>query len=186
MYHVCVYSEDSFKMPDRLYPKIAETLSVFVSSQADALKEKAKTATPEQLLREYLRLYRAFEKSSGSVRKLCAYLHRFWIPQHKNEIIGGVQVRDSIPLSYVLWREKCFIPIKSQLLKAVLQIIYEDRTGAKVDMSLVRTLLHSFDAEALGTDDKVCLLCCSLSLSLALSLARSLARSPLHPLPHRV
>lgn len=153
-YHMCVFSEDTFKMPDRLYPKIAETLSAFVSAQANRLKELAKTATPEALLKEYLQLYNAFVASSTSVRKISTYMHRFWIPQHKNEMIGGVQVREVIPLSYVLWREKCFVPIKAQLLKAVLQIIYEDRSGSKVDMTLVRTLLHSFDAEALGTDDK--------------------------------
>lgn len=46
------------------------------------------------------------------------------------------------------------MPLKNQLLKAVLELIHNERTGQKVDMTLVRTLLQSYEADALGIDDK--------------------------------
>jgi len=74
---------------------------------------------------------------------------------NKNEIIEGVQVRENTPeLSFVIWREKCYCTIKYQLLHAVLDIIHKDRTGLLIDMTLVRSLLQTYESSALGVDDK--------------------------------
>jgi cullin 1 len=60
----------------------------------------------------------------------------------------------SFQLSFVIWRQKCYTPLRAQLLKAVLELIYNERTNQKVDMTLVRSLLQSYEADALGIDDK--------------------------------
>jgi len=149
-FHMCIFPDETAKMPDRLYPKIAELIGQFVEQQAQALKDK----TGEILLREYLNIYQNYCHAATSIRKITTYMHRFWIPGHKNESILGVQVRELIPLSFVIWRQKCYVPLKNQLLKAVLELIHNERTGQKVDMTLVRTLLQSYEADALGIDDK--------------------------------
>ncbi len=49
-------------------------------------------------------------------------------------------------LSLVIWRQKCWTPLKNQITKAVLELIHNERTGSKVDMTLVRRLLQSYGA----------------------------------------
>lgn len=149
-FNICIFPDETAKMPEKLYPKIAEVISQYVESQAQVLKDKQ----GEVLLRAYLESYQNYCHAATSIRKIATYMHRFWIPNHKNESIGGIQVREIVPLSFVLWRQKCYTPMKNALLKAVLELIHNDRMGQRVDMTLVRTLLQSYEADALGIDDK--------------------------------
>lgn len=50
------------------------------------------------MLREYLTAYANYCTASSSIRKILAYLHRFWIPSHRNETIQGIQVRETVPV----------------------------------------------------------------------------------------
>jgi len=149
-YAMCCFPDENFKMPDKLYPRLAELLGAFVETRMQRLKDKS----GEILLKEYLTAYSNYCTASSSIRKILAYLHRFWIPSHRNETIQGIQVRETVPLSLVIWRQKCWTPLKNQITKAVLELIHNERSNVKVDMTLVRRLLQSYESDALGIDDK--------------------------------
>lgn len=49
-----------------------------------------------------------------------------------------------LKLSLVIWRQRCWTPLKNQITKAVLELIHNERSNIKVDMTLVRRLLQSY------------------------------------------
>lgn len=66
------------------------------------LAQRLKDKNGEILLREYLTAYGNYCTASSSIRKILAYLHRFWIPSHRNETIQGIQVRETVPVRFLI------------------------------------------------------------------------------------
>jgi hypothetical protein len=51
------------------------------------------------MLKEYLKLFGDFTKTSLSVSRICRYLQRYWIPGNLGKTPSGVEVREIYPVS---------------------------------------------------------------------------------------
>jgi hypothetical protein len=51
------------------------------------------------MLREYLKLFNDFTKTSFSVAKICRYLSRYWIPANLTKQVQAIEVREIYPVS---------------------------------------------------------------------------------------
>lgn len=91
---MCIFPDETAKMPDRLYPKIAELIGQFVEQQAQVrrflffyspisgnmsprahlLSQALKDKSGEILLREYLNIYQNYCHAATSIRKITTYM----------------------------------------------------------------------------------------------------------------
>jgi hypothetical protein len=51
------------------------------------------------MLREYLKLFADFTKTSLSVSRICRYLQRYWIPGNLGKNVEQIEVREIYPVS---------------------------------------------------------------------------------------
>ena len=58
------------------------------------------------MLREYLRLFGDFTKTSLSVSRICRYLQRYWIPGNLGKTPSGIEVREIYPVRIC---NRCFV-----------------------------------------------------------------------------
>eukprot|EP01115_Flamella_aegyptia_P013766 TRINITY_DN7519_c0_g1_i1.p1 TRINITY_DN7519_c0_g1~~TRINITY_DN7519_c0_g1_i1.p1 ORF type:complete len:780 (+),score=346.03 TRINITY_DN7519_c0_g1_i1:135-2474(+) len=126
---------------EKMYVEIAKIFENFVRGQSKKINEKG---NGEMMLREYLRLFGDFTKTSLSVSRICRYLQRYWIPGNLGKTPSGIEVREIYPLALVMWRQHCFDPIKHQLIPALLDLLDQDRQGNKQDKALVRNMVQSY------------------------------------------
>lgn len=126
---------------EKMYVEIAKIFENFVRGQSKKINEKG---NGEMMLREYLRLFGDFTKTSLSVSRICRYLQRYWIPGNLGKTPSGIEVREIYPLALVMWRQHCFDPIKHQLIPSLLNLLDQDREGNKQDKALVRNMVQSY------------------------------------------
>lgn len=50
------------------------------------------------MLKEYLKLFNDFTKTSLSVSRICRYLQRYWIPGNLGKTPSGIEVREIYPV----------------------------------------------------------------------------------------
>lgn len=96
------------------------------------------------MLKEYLKLFGDFTKTSLSVSRICRYLQRYWIPGNLGKTPSGIEVRDIYPLALVMWRQHCFDPIKDKLIPSLLDLLDQDRNNNKQDKTLMRNMVQSY------------------------------------------
>jgi len=126
---------------EKMYVEIAKIFENFVRGQSKKIFEKA---TGELMLKEYLKLFGDFTKTSLSVSRICRYLQRYWIPGNLGKTPSGIEVREIYPLALVMWRQHCFEPIKDKLIPSLLDLLDQDRQGNKQDKSLIRNMVQSY------------------------------------------
>jgi len=126
---------------EKMYIEIAKLFENFVRGQSKKIFEKG---TGELMLREYLKLFGDFMKTSLSVSRICRYLQRYWIPGNVGKSPSNIEVREIYPLALVMWRQFCFDPIKEKLIPALLDLLDQDRQGNKQDKSLIRNMVGSY------------------------------------------
>jgi len=126
---------------EKMYIEIAKIFENFVRGQSKKIFEKG---TGELMLKEYLKLFGDFTKTSLSVSRICRYLQRYWIPGNLGKTPNGVEVREIYPLALVMWRQHCFEPIKDKLIPSLLDLLDQDRQGSKQDKSLIRNMVQSY------------------------------------------
>jgi len=124
---------------ERMYVEIARIFEKFVRGQSKKIFEKN---GGEQMLREYLKLFADFTKTSLSVSRICRYLQRYWIPGNLGKNVEQIEVREIYPLALVMWRQYCFEPIKDKLIPSLLDLVDQDRQGKKQDKTLIRNLVQ--------------------------------------------
>jgi len=98
----------------------------------------------ELMLKEYLKLFGDFTKTSLSVSRICRYLQRYWIPGNLGKTPSNIEVREIYPLALVMWRQHCFDPIKDKLIPSLLDLLDQDRNGTKQDKTLIRNMVQSY------------------------------------------
>jgi len=126
---------------EKMYVEIAKIFENFVRGQSKKIFEKP---TAEIMLKEYLKLFGDFTKTSLSVSRICRYLARYWIPGNLGKTPSNVEVREIYPLALVMWRQYCFDPIKDKLIPSLLDLLDQDRQGNKQDKSLIRNMVQSY------------------------------------------
>jgi len=94
----------------------------------------------DQLLREYNEIFDIFKTSTALASKICQTLARFWIPQQQN---AKRKVREIQPLSYMVWRENTYTPLKENIWGAIYANILAEREGQMKDKSLIRRFLEN-------------------------------------------
>eukprot|EP01118_Nematostelium_gracile_P018515 TRINITY_DN823_c0_g1_i1.p1 TRINITY_DN823_c0_g1~~TRINITY_DN823_c0_g1_i1.p1 ORF type:complete len:795 (-),score=263.67 TRINITY_DN823_c0_g1_i1:65-2146(-) len=106
------------------------------------------------MLKEYLKLFQDFTKTSLSVSRICRYLQRYWIPGNLGKVPSNIEVREIYPLALVMWRQHCFDPIKDKLIPSLLDLLDQDRNGNKQDKGLMRSLVQSYiEFDKVGTNE---------------------------------
>lgn len=126
---------------EKMYVEIARIFEKFVRGQSKKIFEKT---GGELMLKEYLKLFGDFTKTSLSVSRICRYLQRYWIPGNLGKTPSSIEVREIYPLALVMWREHCFDPIKDKLIPSLLDLLDQDRNGNKQDKSLIRNMVQSY------------------------------------------
>jgi len=126
---------------EKMYVEIAKIFENFVRSQSKKIFAKG---GGEIMLKEYLKLFGDFTKTSLSVSRICRYLQRYWIPSNLGKSPGGIEVREIYPLGLVMWRQHCFDPIKDKLIPSLLDLLDQDRQGNKQDKTLIRNMVQSY------------------------------------------
>jgi len=126
---------------EKMYVEIARIFENFVRGQSKKIFEKG---TGELMLKEYLKLFGDFTKTSLSVSRICRYLQHYWIPGNLGKQPSSVEVREIYPLALVMWRQHCFEPIKDKLIPSLLDLLDQDRQGNKQDKSLIRNMVQSY------------------------------------------
>jgi hypothetical protein len=126
---------------ERMYVEIAKIFEKFVFGQSKKIFEKG---SGELMLKEYLKLFGDFTKTSLSVSRICRYLQRYWIPGNLGKTPSNIEVREIYPLALVMWRQHCFDPIKDKLIPSLLDLLDQDRNGNKQDKTLIRNMVQSY------------------------------------------
>jgi hypothetical protein len=126
---------------ERMYVEIAKIFEKFVYGQSKKIFEKG---SGELMLKEYLKLFGDFTKTSLSVSRICRYLQRYWIPGNLGKTPSNIEVREIYPLALVMWRQHCFDPIKDKLIPSLLDLLDQDRNGNKQDKTLIRNMVQSY------------------------------------------
>lgn len=171
---MCCFPDENFKMPDKLYPRLAELLGTFVETRVQVTYSPRATLSLQLTLPSVSRTRTARSCSASispptattapppplSVRSSptstasgsratvtrpsrvskSARLFRCGFFDRQSR----VALADATQLSLVIWRQKCWTPLKNQITKAVLELIHNERSNIKVDMTLVRRLLQSY------------------------------------------
>eukprot|EP01114_Cavostelium_apophysatum_P003186 TRINITY_DN1295_c0_g1_i1.p1 TRINITY_DN1295_c0_g1~~TRINITY_DN1295_c0_g1_i1.p1 ORF type:complete len:780 (-),score=255.74 TRINITY_DN1295_c0_g1_i1:133-2472(-) len=142
MFHYnSVFSLAIAQHEEKMYVELARIFEKFVRGQSKKIFEKT---GGELMLKEYLKLFNDFTKTSLSVHRICRYLQRYWIPGNLGKSPSGIEVREIQPLALVMWREHCFDPIKDKLIPSLLDLLDQDRNGNKQDKSLIRNMVQSY------------------------------------------
>jgi len=141
LYYNSVFQLAIAQHEERMYVEIAKIFEKFVHGQSKKIFEKG---SGELMLKEYLKLFSDFTKTSLSVSRICRYLQRYWIPGNIGKTPSNIEVREIYPLALVMWRQHCFDPIKDKLIPSLLDLLDQDRSGNKQDKSLVRSMVQSY------------------------------------------
>lgn len=81
---------------EKIYVELAKIFETFVRGQSKKIFAKEGA---ELMLREYLKLFNDFTKTSFSVAKICRYLSRYWIPANLTKSVQSIEVREIYPVS---------------------------------------------------------------------------------------
>jgi len=114
--------------------------AMVVKEHAQERLEQLDKFRDDQLLREYNKIFGIFKTATASAAKICQTLSRFWIPQQQN---AKKKVREIQPLSWVVWREVTYAPLKEKIWTAIYTNILAEREDRMIDKSLIRAFLEN-------------------------------------------
>jgi len=140
LYHI-VYSwccRPEEKRKEELYGKVSSFYESVVNVEEKFLKEKR----GEQLLNDFLTRFGNFTTATGMIKKMFAYMHRYYIPTQQNN--GDNSIRDLFTLSLLKWREIAYHGLSKRVLEALLDLVTSDRNGEKVDKSVLSKMVQAY------------------------------------------
>lgn len=149
VYSLCVaYPEP---LADRLYQETRQ----FLDNHVNALLEKVLLAGESTLLRNYYQAWMEYSQGINYLHRLYLYLNQQHIKKQKlsdAEIIYGNMSADSEEqmeigeLGLEIWKRNMMEPLKSSLVRLLLEGIQADRVGdaASVSPEIIRGVIHSF------------------------------------------
>ncbi|KAH9370139.1 hypothetical protein HPB48_015106 [Haemaphysalis longicornis] len=117
-------------------------LQKFLRSYVEGLFQDATSLVPEDVLRFYKDKWESYKLSSMVVSKIFFHLNNKWLVE---EWKGGKKdVYDTCQLCVLSWKESFFEAFHSQLTRAVLKLIEDDRKGEAINAELIRCIMSSY------------------------------------------
>ncbi|WFD43253.1 ubiquitin ligase (cullin) of SCF [Malassezia psittaci] len=130
-----------------LYSRIADYFQEHLVSDLDEME----SSSGEDLLRCYAAVWERYTQGANFVHRLLIYLNRHWVKHEREE--GHTDVYTIYTLALIQWKRFVFDPLQAhrKITIAILEQIHNQRDGAVIQSSLLKTVLDSF--VALGIDE---------------------------------